>query len=140
LPPTDRFAAWLRRGLPPVALAVGLLGIVAAWTGLHMVLQSPVAWMAPVAALDMAWMLRFSGARPGRARAAVAVSATAIAIAATIHRLAATQMARLIGLTPMESAQRLGPVLFGELVRHGTDGWDVALLLVALPLAWRLAR
>ena len=34
----------------------------------------------------------------------------------------------------------LGPVLAVELLRHATDAWDVAMLALALPLAWRLGR
>ena len=63
-----------------------------------------------------------------------------IAIAIGLWMVVATQMALLIGITPLESAQRLGPVLAGELLRHGTDGWDVAMLVLSLPLAWRLGR
>ena len=28
----------------------------------------------------------------------------------------------------------------GELLRHATSGWDLAWALLALPLAWKLAR
>lgn len=110
------------------------------WVALYLVFGTVVAWMAPLAALDMAWMLRLAAAPAGRARAALATVATAVAIVLSLWMVAATQIGRLLGLTPLESAQRLGPVLFGELVRHGTSGWDVALLAVALPLAWWLGR
>ena len=52
----------------------------------------------------------------------------------------AVVMGLLLGLTPLESSQRLGPVLFGELVRHTTSAWDVAWAGLALGLAWRLGR
>jgi hypothetical protein len=140
LQPNDRSPAWTRWPLPLASLAVGILGAAAAWVGLHLLLGTMVAWMAPLAALDMAWMLRLAAAPAGRARAALAATATGIAIAASLWMVAATQIGRLLGLSPLESAQRLGPVLFGELVRHGTDGWDIAFLAIALPLAWRLGR
>jgi hypothetical protein len=139
LQPTGR-SDWKRWLLPLLAVAVGVLGVTAAWVGLHIVLRTPVAWMAPIVALDMAWMLRLAAAPAGRGRAALATVATALTIAVSLWMVAATTMARLIGISPLESAQRLGPVLAGELFRHGTDGWDIALLAIALPLAWRLGR
>lgn len=128
---------WL---LPAFALAVGVLGAVAAWLGLAIMLRSTCAWVAPLAALDMVLMLRLAMAPPGPARAALALAGTVAAIAASYWMIMATQMGFLLGLSPVESAQRLGPVLAGELLRHGTDGWDIGLALLALVLAWRLGR
>ena len=138
--PPDRphsLRTWL---LPLLALCVGVLGMTAAWLALSMFLRSPCGWLAPVAALDMALMLRLSAAPAGRARAALAVLGTVTAIAISYWMMAATQMGHLLGLSPLESAQRLGPVLAGELVRHMTSGWDIGLAAVSLALAWRFAR
>ena len=131
---------WIRWPLALTSLTVGVLGATALWVALHLMLGTMVAWMAPLAALDMAWMLRLAAAPAGRARAVLATVATVVTLGLSLWMVAATQIGRLLGLSPLESAQRLGPVLFGELVRHGTDGWDVAFLLIAVPLAWRLAR
>ena len=125
---------------PVLALVVGVLGAAAAWSVVYLWLRGPAAWMGLLAAADMALMLRLAAAPPGRGRAVLATIGTASAIAIGLWRVAATQMALLIGITPLESAQRLGPVLAGELLRHGTDGWDVAMLVLSLPLAWRLGR
>src|SRR5688500_13465763 len=111
--------------MPAFALAVGVLGVTAAWVGLHMLLRTPVAWMAPVAALDMALMLRLAAAPPGRTRATLATVGTAVAIATSLWMVAATTMARVLGMSPIESATRLGPVLAGELFRHATSAWDI---------------
>lgn len=138
--PNDRPTAWTRWPLPVASLVVGVLGAAAAWVGLHLLMGTMVAWMAPLAALDMAWMLRLAAAPGGRVRATLATAATGFAIALSLWMVAATQIGRVLGLSPLESAQRLGPVLFGELVRHGTDGVDIACLAIALPLAWRLGR
>ena len=70
----------------------------------------------------------------------LAVLGTVAALFTSYWMMAATQMANLLGLTPLESAQRLGPVLAGELVKHMTSGWDIAFAALALVLAWRLAR
>lgn len=130
----------LRWLLPAFALAVGVLGAVAVWLGLAITLRSTCAWVAPLAALDMVLMLRLAMAPAGAARAAMALAGTVAAIAASYWMIVATQMGFLLGLSPMESAQRLGPVLAGELLRHGTNGWDIGLTLLALVLAWRLGR
>lgn len=140
MPPSDRPNSSRQWLLPLLALAIGVLGMTAAWLALSMALRSPCGWLAPVAALDMALMLRLSAAPAGRIRAALAVLGTAAALFTSYWMIAATQMANLLGLTPLESAQRLGPVLAGELVRHMTSGWDIAFAALALVLAWRLGR
>lgn len=140
LKPTDRSTPHRQWLFPAFALSVGVLGAVAVWLGLAITLRSTCAWMAPLAALDMVLMLRLAAAPAGWLRSGVAVLATAAAIAASYWMIVATQMGLLLGLSPMESAQRLGPVLAGELLRHGTDGWDLGLVLLALLIAGRLGR
>lgn len=140
MPPSDRPSSPSQWLLPALALSVGVLGMTAAWLALSMFLRSPCGWLAPLAALDMALMLRLSAAPAGRLRAALAVIGTATAIAISYWMMAATQMGQLLGLSPLESAQRLGPVLAGELVRHMTSGWDIAFAAFALVLAWRVGR
>lgn len=112
----------------------------AGWLALAMFLGSPCGWMAPLVALDMVWMLRLGAAPPGRGRAGLAVAATALVVAASYWLVAASHMGRMLGLSPLESAQRLGPVLAGELTRHAASGWDGAWAILALLLAWRLGR
>jgi len=140
LPPTDRSRTARRWLLPVPALVVGVLGMVAVWLAAYLSFRASSGWLALVAAADMALMLRLAAAPAGRLRASLALAGTAAAIALSYWMMAATQMGLLLGLTPLESAQRLGPVLAGELVRHATSGWDLAWALLALPLAWRLAR
>lgn len=126
--------------LPLAALGLGVLGMSALWLAVSWTVGSPCAWLAPVAALDMVLMLRMAGAPAGRRRAALAVAGTLAAAGISLWMIAATQMGRLLGLSPLESAQRLGPVLAGELTRHSTSPWDLAWLGLALALAWRLGR
>lgn len=128
---------WL---LPLAALVIGILGITAVWLALSWTLHSPAGWLAPVAALDMVLMLRLSGAPPGWRRALLALLGTATAIALSYWMIAATQMGQLLALSPLESAQRLGPVLAGELLHHATSAWDVAWAGLALVLAAWLGR
>lgn len=140
MPPSDRPSSSRQWLLPLLALAIGILGMTAAWLALSMALRSPCGWLAPLAALDMVLMLKLSAAPPGKRRATLAVLGTAAAIFTSYWMIAATQMANLLGLTPLESAQRLGPVLAGELTRHATSGWDIGFAALALVLAWRLGR
>lgn len=137
LPAPRSGQTWL---LPLAALTVGILGMSAVWLALSWTLHSHCGWLAPVAALDMVLMLRLAGAPPGRVRAALAVLGTAIAIVLSYWMIAATQMGWLLGLSPLESAQRLGPVLAGELTRHATGAWDLAWAALAVVLAARLGR
>jgi len=128
---------WL---LPTLAWIAGVLGMVALWTAVSLSLRSPSGWLALVAALDLALLLRLAAMPPGRWRAAAAVAGTALAIVLGYWFHAAITMGLMLGLQPVESALRLGPVLAGELIRQGTSYWDLAWALIALPLAWKLAR
>ena len=128
---------WL---LPPLAWIAGVLGMVALWTAVTLSLRSPSGWLALVAAVDLALLLRLSAMPSGRWRAWAAVAGTALAIVLGYWFYAAITMGLMLGLQPVDSALRLGPVLAGELLRHATTGWDLAWALIALPLAWKLAR
>lgn len=140
MPPTDRSKTARQWILPTLALAVGVLGMVAVWLATYLYVRTPSGWLAVVAALDIVLMLRLAAAPAGRLRGALAVAGTAAATALSYWMVVSTQMGLLLGLTPLESSQRLGPVLFGELLRHTTSGWDLAWAVLALALAWRLGR
>jgi len=136
----DRSHRSLDRLLPALAWSTGVLGMVAVWLAISLWLRSPAGWLALVAAFDLALMLRLSAAPAGRARALAATVGTALAIAASYWLYAAGLMGMMLGLQPVESALRLGPVLAMDLLRYATSAWDLAWALLALPLAWRLAR
>ena len=126
--------------LPAFALAAGVLGMAALWLAASLWLGGYVGWMAGVAAVDMALMLRLSGAPAGRPRAGLAVLGTLASAGFGACLVAAADMGRVVGLAPWESATRLGTVLAWELVRHGVAAWDVLFLAGACVLAWRLSR
>jgi len=117
------------------ALLAGVLGadalwvVVAVWTG------KACAWMALIAALDIALLLRLAGARPGRGRMLAAVLGTALAIALAQWLIVATQLGIMLGLQPIDSALRLGPVLAREFIILSLGPIDVAWMLASLPLA-----
>lgn len=114
--------------------------MVAAWLAVSLWLRSPAGWLALVAAADLALMLRLAAAPAGRGRAAAAAAGTVLAILASYWLYAAGLMGLALGLQPVESALRLGPVLGLELLRQATSAWDLAWALLAPALAWRLAR
>lgn len=126
--------------LPALGWIAGVLGMVAIWTAASLALRGPAGWLALVAAVDMALLLRLSGMPAGRHRAWAATAGAALAIVAGYWFQAAVGMGVLLGLQPVESALRIGPVLAWDLVRLAGSGWDLLWALLALPLAWRLAR
>jgi hypothetical protein len=121
------------------ALLAGVLGADAVWVLLAVASNRPCSWMALLAAVDVALLLRLTGAPPGAARVTVAVLATALAVALAQWLIVATQLGIVLGLQPLDSALRLGPALARQLLHLSLDRGDLAWLLVSLPLAALLA-
>ena len=124
--------------VPPLALlllAVGTVGVAAAWAAVAMLSGSQAAWMAPLAGLDAAWLLRLGGAPKGWPRVLLAVAATALAIAMANWSIVAAQLAGVMGLPFLDSAQRLGPDLAWTLLQLANGpaeiGWIAGGLLLA---------
>jgi len=134
--PTTSASAWL---LPGAALLAGVLGVDAVWVGLAVAGNRPCGWMALLAAVDVALLLRLTGVAPGTARISIAVLATALAVALAQWLIVATQMGIVLGLQPLDSAMRLGPVLARQLLSLSLDRGDLAWMLASLPLAGLLA-
>lgn len=126
------FTRWLLSGF---ALVVGILGIVAVWLALAVLTGSACGWLALVAAADMALMLQLTQAPGSWSRRLVAVAATGLAVAASQWFIAATYLGQALGLTPLESARRLGPVLAWALTLLNLHAADWGWILLSLPLA-----
>lgn len=120
---------------PAFMVVVGILGMATLWTVVSMTSQQPCAWLALVAAADIALLLRLSGAPGGHIRRILAVLGTLAAIAFSYWMIVASQMGQVMGMTPMASALRLGPSLAWDLTRMSFGRWDIPMLLVALPMA-----
>ena len=127
----------LLRVLLPV---LGCLGFAAAWVLLARLLQSQASWLAPLAALDVAWMLHLARIRPGWPRVLLAMVSTIAIIALVNWGITATEIGRSMGLLPWESALRLGPDYARELIRLANSRLDLGWYVIGVGLAGVLAR
>jgi hypothetical protein len=136
--PTNKAADWL---LPTAALLAGILGTDAVWVAISVASGRPCSWIAPLAALDLVLLLRLTGAPVGRSRTVAAVLGTALAVVLAQWLIVATQMGISLGLQPVDSALRLGPVLATQYWRLSLGRADLAWLLASLPVAaWLASR
>lgn len=132
-----------RPALPWLALALimlGTAGFAAAWILLAASRDSQLSWMAVLAALDAAMLLRLGRMRGGMPRALLAVLATAVAIVLANWGIAAAQIGRMLGLLPWESAMRLGLDYAWNLVVLANGPVDLAWFAVALVAAALASR
>ncbi|MCI4567886.1 hypothetical protein [Lysobacter sp. CFH 32150] len=117
-------------------LLLGICGLAAAWISVAAISGAPCAWMAPVAALDAAWLLRLARVAPGNGRMLAGVAATAASIALANWGIVAAQMGVVMGLGFLDSALRLGPSLAWTMVDLASGpaefAWTAAGLLLAL--------
>lgn len=107
-------------------LGLGCLGFAAAWSLLAGMQQSQVAWMAAIAALDAALMLRIGRMQGGWARAMWAVVGTLATILLANWGIAAVEIGRSMGLNPWDSMLRLGPAYATELTRLANGPTELA--------------
>lgn len=131
------------RNIPWLALALlalGCTGFAAAWAAVAMLSGAQCAWMAPLAALDAAWMLRLGGAKPGAARMWLGIAATAISIVLANWSIVAAHMAGMMGLDFLGSALRLGPSLAWTLASLANGPAELAWLAAAMVLAAMASR
>ena len=129
--PLPRPARWLA----PVMLVLGGLCFALIWILLALYLERPCGWMALLAALDAALMLRFGGMPRGAARAAWAVIATLSIMVLVNWGVAATQIGISLGLNPWESALKLGLGYAWTLAGLANQATDLAWMALALPVA-----
>ncbi len=127
----------------PLAIALlllGSLGIAAVWILVADARNAQSSWMAVVAAVDAAWILRLTRARPGLLRALAGLSATALTIVVAGFGIIAAQLARPMGMLPWESALKLGPQHAWTLGTLANGPVDVAWLCAGLVIAAVLSR
>lgn len=124
--------------LAPALLAIGSSGFAAAWVLLAWSRDRQCSWMAVLAAIDAALLLRLARMRPGWPRALLAALATVATIALANWGIAAAQMGKPMGLLPWQALGRIGPEfawLLAGLVNRPVDmAWLAAALVFALVL------
>ena len=118
-----------------VLLVVGTCGFAAVWITLSMFNNAQNSWMAVLGALDVAWMLRLGYWPRGPGRVVAALVATAVMVALANWGIIASHLGSMLGLTPWESAIRLGSDHAWTLARLANGGGDLAWLLLAALVA-----
>jgi len=97
------------RWLAPALLLLATLGCAAAWILVALAAGRQSSWMAVVAAIDAAVLLRVARAPSGLPRAVAGVAATLATIALANWGIAASEIGRSVGMLPWDAAVRLGP-------------------------------
>lgn len=122
------------------ACVVAVIGVAAIWAGLSLITRGQCSWMAPVAALDAALLLRLASWPAGPSRIALALIVTASTVLAANFLVAAAQIGSAMGLRPVEAVSRMS-VDLAALYARSNNGWiEAAWYALALVLAWRCAR
>ena len=128
------------RWLAPALLALGIAGFAAAWILVALSSGSQANWMAPLAGLDVALMLRLAGTRRGGVRVLLALAATVATIAIASWGITASEIGRSVGAAPWASAFKLGPAYAFTLLRLANSAADLAWLGAGLVVAAVTAR
>ena len=121
-------------------LLLGAAGFIALWTTLSLTTGGQHGWMAILAALDVALMLRLGRWPRGRGRIIAAVAGTAVVIVATQWLVIAGQLGRMLGLTPLQSAIKLGTHHAWTLAQLANGLLELAMVALALALAVLASR
>lgn len=133
----------VRSSTLPLALAacaVAIVGVAAVWAGVSLITRTQCAWMAPVAALDAALLLRLATMPAGRVRVALALAVTLLTIVGANFLVASAQIGVSMGLRPAEAVSRMSLEL-AALHAQSNNGWiEAGWYALALVLAWRCAR
>ncbi len=121
---------------PLLLVLLGVFGMSAIWTLIALMFDRQCAWIAAIAAADLALLLRLGHAAPGMPRALAAVAATTATILIANWTIAATQMGGPMGLPLIDSVQRLGTdhaqTLLGLANQPSEWAWYAAAAILAL--------
>lgn len=125
---------------PLVFVLLGIFGMAAVWTMTALIVDRQCAWMAAIAAADLALLLRIGRAAPGVPRAIGNVIATVATVVVANWCIAAAQMGGPMGLPMTESLQRIGPDFAQTLLLIANQPTDWAWYAIAGVLALWLGR
>ncbi|MGQ0801728.1 MAG: hypothetical protein ACT4NL_16640 [Pseudomarimonas sp.] len=115
-------------------------GVAAIWSGLTVMLRDPCGWMAVLAALDAALLLRLASFPPGRERALFALVITWATAVAGAYLFASARVGLLLGMMPSESIWKMSYSLAYLYVQANTGWVELAWLAAASVLAWWTCR
>ncbi len=125
---------------PLIFLLLGIFGMAAVWTLTALIVDRQCAWMAAIAAADLALLVRIGRAAPGLPRAVANLIATVLTIVVANWCIAAAQMGGPMGLPMTESLQRIGPDFAQTLLLIANQPTDWAWYAIAAVLALWLGR
>ena len=134
--PARRTSPWLGGLL----LVLGVTGFSAVWIMLGAFTSRQNSWMAVIAALDIAWMLRLGGWKPGLRRAAAGVAATGLIVLLANWGITATHLGKAMGLQVWTSASKLGFDHAWTLAQLANGVGDLLWLAMALVIAALASR
>lgn len=121
-------------------LLLGAFGFAAVWVLASLYSGRQLGWMAVLGALDLAWMLRLGGWRPGPRRMLAGVATTAGLVIVSNWFITAAQLGAMLGLDTWESAMRLGWHHAWILVQLANRPMDAVWIGVGLLVAAWLSR
>ncbi|HRO63041.1 hypothetical protein [Thermomonas sp.] len=116
-------------------LALGAAGFAAFWVLLALLLGRQCAWLAPLAALDIALLQGLARWPHGAGRALAATLATALTVALANYMIAAGQIGMGFGLRPGESALLMGADYAWLLVTLANSRADLVWYAAGIALA-----
>lgn len=128
------------RWLVPSLLLLGGLSFIFIWILLALYLNGQAGWMALLGAVDVVLMLRFGGMPRGLGRSVLAAAATAGMIVLANWGIAAAQIGFAMGLSPWESASKLGFAYAWTLSQLANSPFDLVCMVVAVIVAGWLSR
>lgn len=120
-----------------VFAVAGLAGL---WAAASMFLRGPCAFMAVVAAVDVALLLRLSAFPKGKPRAVAGLAIVAVAIPVGLYVAAITSIGRVMGMLPHKAFALTSPEFAALWLRLNLGWMDALWVLAGLALAWRASR
>jgi hypothetical protein len=129
--PLPTRAAWLSWSL----LLLGTAGFAALWVLLALYTQRQASWMAVVGAVDIAWLLRLGRWPAGIGRAVAGLTGTAAVVALANWWIIASHLSGMLGLSPWDTAARLGWNHAWTLTQIANGVTDLAWIAAALIIA-----
>lgn len=124
-------APWLSWSL----LMLGTAGFAALWVLAALYTHRQLSWMAVVGAVDVAWLLRLGRWPAGTGRALAGLAATSAVVVLANWWIIAAHLSGMLGLSPWDTATRLGWNHAWTLTQLANGAGDLAWIAAALIVA-----